>query len=437
MATSSSSSSRCQITALVDINSAFASMEETFDPSLKDVGLGVLSSNDGCLIARSSKLKALGVPMGEPAFRLRHLVESGQIILKSSNYELYSDLSMRFECALQSIVGFQNTYRYSIDEFFVDLTEFADCDLQELGFTIKERVRKWTGLPIGIGISNNKVLAKLAQAASKKFSATKGVVDLTSHERQQRLMKITPVSEVWGVGRKISARLKSAGIETAHDLASANRRWIRKNFSVVLERVVAELNGELALPLEEEYTGNKNQIMCSRSFGNLVTSKNELHAALASFISRAVEKLREQGKFASEGLVFIRTDPFKSDLPQYSRSFRIAVPSPTNDTRLWLAQLPSAIEAIFIEGYQFKKAGFCLVDISDGQHYQGDLLALQPSVPDEAPMMSVVDAINSRYGRNTLRSAATDLGVKWQMKQESVSPRYTTRWNEIMTVQCK
>lgn len=420
------------VIALCDANSFYCSCEQVFNPSLLGKALGVLSNNDGCIVARTPQLKALGVAMGTPAFKVRDQVARGEIILKSSNYALYGDMSSRFMSVLEQ---FSPTLEvYSIDEAFVDLAGFPPQSLHNRGMAMKQRVFQWTGLPIGVGISTTKTLAKLANYAAKKFPATGGVVDLTSPLRQQRLMAITPVGEVWGVGRRIGKRLEAAGIVTAAQLANANRQWIRKQFSVVLERTVCELQGESCIPWEAGGAANKHQIMCSRSFGQRVTTRQALHAALASFICRACEKLRKQNQYAREAIVFIRTDPFKDNLPQTGRSIKLMAPSPTSDSSIWLQQLTSALDVLFQEGYEYKKAGFALMDLCSGQGFQGDLLTTV-SVPENTRMMTVLDAINQRFGSQALRPASVGFQAQqWHMNQQVLSPSYTTQWPEIMTV---
>ncbi|USE38716.1 Y-family DNA polymerase [Endozoicomonas sp. SCSIO W0465] len=423
------------IIALCDANSFYCSCEQVFNPLLLGKALGVLSNNDGCIVARTPQLKALGVAMGTPAFKVREQVERGEIILKSSNYALYGDMSSRFMSVLEQFSPKLEVY--SIDEAFVDLSGFPVEILQERGMAMKQRVFQWTGLPIGIGISTTKTLAKLANYAAKKYPATAGVVDLTSPVRQRRLMEITPVGEVWGVGRRIGKRLEASGIKTAAQLADANRQWIRKQFSIVLERTVCELQGENCLPWEESGAANKHQIMCSRSFGQRVTTKQALHAALASFICRACEKLRKQQQYAREAIVFVRTDPFKENLPQTGRSLKLMAPSPTSDSSVWLRQLTPALDVLFQEGYEYKKAGFALMDLCSSQGFQGDLLAAA-SLPENTKMMSVLDAINQRFGSQALRPASVGfVPQQWHMNQQALSPCYTTQWQDIIHVRVR
>ncbi|WP_299730062.1 Y-family DNA polymerase [uncultured Endozoicomonas sp.] len=420
------------VIALCDANSFYCSCEQVFNPALLNKALGVLSNNDGCIVARTPQLKVLGVAMGTPAFKVREQVARGEIILRSSNYALYGDMSSRFMSVLEQFTPTLEVY--SIDEAFADLSGFPPEQLESIGQEMKQRVFRWTGLPIGVGISTTKTLAKLANYAAKKYPATGGAVDLTNPERQKRLMAITPVGEVWGVGRRIGRKLEAHGIHTAGQLANSNRQWIKKQFSVVLERTVCELQGESCLPWEEGGVVNKHQILCSRSFGKRVTTKQELHAALACYISHACEKLRNQKQFAREAIVFIRTDPFNQSLSQTGRSIRLQVPEPTSETGIWLRQLPAALDAMFCEGYEYKKAGFILMDLCKVQGFQGDLLNMD-ALPDNRPMMSVLDAINRRYGRQILRPASVGFEQQnWHMNQQLLSPGYTTHWQHIMGV---
>lgn len=419
------------VMALCDANSFYCSCEQVFNPALLGKALGVLSNNDGCIVARTPELKALGVAMGTPAFKVREQVLRGDIILQSSNYALYGDMSARFMSVLEQFSPRLEVY--SIDEAFVDLGGLPISDLHATGQTMRQRVRQWTGLPIGVGISNTKTLAKLANHAAKKYPATGGVVDLTSPARQRRLMEITPVEDVWGVGRRIGKRLQAAGINSAAQLADANRQWIKKQFSVVLERTVCELQGESCIAWEEGGLANKHQIMCSRSFGQRVTSRESLHAALATFICRACEKLRSQERFAGTAIAFVRTDPFKEELPQTSRSIRLMTPIPGSDTGIWLQQLPAALDVLFQEGYEYKKAGFALLDLCSAHNVQGDLLV--ETAINNTQMMTVLDAINQRFGRQTLRPASVGFAAqRWHMNQQTLSPAYTTSWREIMPV---
>ncbi len=422
-----------QVIALCDANSFYCSCESVFDPALRNVPLGVLSNNDGCIVARSQELKVLGVKMGTPAFKVRSLVEQGKIILKSSNYTLYGDMSARFMSVLEQFSP--DVDIYSIDEAFVDLSGFQTQELESIGREMRQRVQQWTGLSIGVGISTTKTLAKLANYAAKHYKATGGVVDLTSPERQKKLMAITPVEEVWGVGRRIGKRLITQGIDTAEKLADSDPKWIRRQFSVVLERTVRELRGEACTPEDETPGINKHQIICSRSFGRRVTEIHELHSALAAFVTRACEKLRGQNQFAREAVVFIRTDPFREE-PQYSQSIRLAVAIPTDDTRPWLSQIEPALDAIYIEGYGYKKAGFMLMDLTSSIGIQGDLW--DSAVAETSPMMSVLDQINQRFGSQTLKPASVGFEkMNWHMNQNNLSRNYTTQWQDVMDVYCR
>ena len=288
-------------------------------------------------------------------------MERGLIDIRSSNYPLYGDMSERFMSVLEHFTP--EVEIYSIDEAFLRFTGFPVSDWTQKGREIKEQVGRWTGLPIGVGISTTKVLAKLANYAAKHYPATGGVVDLTSPDRQKRLMQITPIEEVWGIGRKLSQRLKDQGITKAIDLANLEPSQVCKQYSVTEDRLVRELRGESCLPWNEETDGNKHTIMCSRSFGLPVSTEHEIHEAVATYVSRACEKMRRQGKTASKAQLFIRTDPFRNDAGQYHGSLVLEIPVASASTQIWLHEASRGLKRIFRSGYLYRKAGFVLLDI--------------------------------------------------------------------------
>lgn len=407
--------------------------------------MGVLSNNDGCVIARTRELKAMGVAMGTPFFQVRALMERRLINIRSSNYPLYGDMSERFLSVLEQFTP--EVEIYSIDEAFLRFDGFSITDWTELGQQIRARVRGWTGLPIGVGIATTKTLAKLANYAAKQYPATQGVVDLTNQARQRRLMALTPVSEVWGIGRRLARRLNDMQILSALDLAELEPAFVRRKFSVVEERLVRELRGESCRPWDEQSDGNKHTIMCSRSFGYPVSSKAEVGQAVAAFVSRACEKLRQQGKTASKAQLFIRTDPFRQQEGQYQGSIIIGLPIPTASTQSWLEQARNGLTQIFRQGYSYRKAGFLLLDIHGQQMVQQDLFAAkitanlsgQRTAFASKPIVAsdVMDAINQRFGRNSIWLAARGNGHgRWQMKQQYPSPRFTTCWDDVIRVRC-
>ena len=439
------------IIAHCDANSFYCSCHRVFEPSLLGQPLGVLSNNDGCVIARTPELKALGIAMGTPFFQVRSLMERGLIQIRSSNYPLYGDMSERFFSVLEQFTP--EVEIYSIDEAFLRFDGFSVSDWTDQGQQIRARVRRWTGLPIGVGIATTKTLAKLANYAAKHYPATNGVVDLTNPARQRRLMALTPVTEVWGIGRRLAQRLNNMQVLSALNLAELDPSFVRRKFSVVEERLVRELRGESCLPWDEQSDGNKHTIMCSRSFGYPVSTKREVGQALATFVSRGCEKMRQQGKTASKAQVFVRTDPFRQQEEQYQGSVIIGLPMPTASTQCWLEQARKGLAQIFRQGYSYRKAGFVLLDIHPQQNVQAgsQAAALQQSLQWDlfaAEMATnlcakrivtsdIMDTINNRFGRNTIWLAARGNGHgRWRMKQQYRSPRFTTCWDDVVGVRC-
>ncbi len=293
--------------ALVDVNNFYASCERLFRPDLKGRPIVVLSNNDGCVVARSAEAKALGIKMGVPYFQVRQFFEAMGGVRFSSNYALYSDMSQRVMSILEGMAPAVEVY--SIDEAFIELSERWAGDLVEYGRQVRERVLQWTGLTVGVGIGPTKTLAKLANNAAKKWPATGGVVDLRDEWRRTRLMAITPIEEVWGIGRRLAAKLEAQGIKTVAELVAADPKALRRRYGVVVERTVQELRGIPCAELEQEAQA-KQQIICSRSFGERITEFGPMREALAGYMERAAEKLRAEGQHCRHVTLFIRSSPF-------------------------------------------------------------------------------------------------------------------------------
>lgn len=416
--------------ALVDCNNFYASCERLFDPSLNGKPVVVLSNNDGCAVARSAEAKALGVPMGAPWFKLQDLAKQHGIIAKSSNYALYADISNRVVEVLRSFSPSLEVY--SIDESFLDLSGFSHLDLTEYGQQMRQRIRQWVGIPVGVGIASTKTLAKLANHYAKKREVFAGVCHLgaLSVAEQDQLFRETHIEEVWGVGRRLTERLNSLGIETVLELREADIQMIRKVFGVVLERTVRELRGTPCLALEE-IAPDKKQIICSRSFGYPITDLEQMNQALASYIGRAAKKLRAQGSAALTLSIWLDTNPFKS-VPQYNRSVTIPLPSPSDDT-LQLTRVGLwAMKRLYREGFEYKKCGCMLGEIQPKRLVQDSLF--ETPVRTNSKAIAALDAINAKFGRGTLKSASEGLDKPWRMKRGMVSPAYTTNWAELMRV---
>ncbi|ADZ91085.1 translesion error-prone DNA polymerase V subunit UmuC [Marinomonas mediterranea] len=417
--------------ALVDCNNFYASCEKLFRPDLKYKPVAVLSNNDGCIVARSKEVKALGIKMGVPVFKIRDEIEKHGIVCFSSNYALYADLSNRVMTLLEEEAP--RVEVYSIDEAFMDLSGIETAiDYEAFARRVKHKIDTWTGITVGIGIAPTKTLAKLANHAAKKYTATGGVVDLMNAERQRKLMALVEVGDVWGVGRRISEKLRALGIYTALDLADSDPKSLRSEFSVVLERTIRELNGVSCLELES-VAPTKKQIVCSRSFGNRITDKAELREAIAKYTTRAAEKLRGEKRLARVVQVFIRTGVFNPNDPRYSNSLSVELPNPTDDTRDLLEATDVLFRRIFKAGFRYAKAGVMLSDFYEHGTFQADLFRSNAQRDNAKHLMEVVDRIN-HSGLGNVFFAAQGTTPQWSMKRDHLSPAYTTRWEDLPRV---
>ncbi len=417
--------------ALVDCNNFYASCEKLFRPDLANTPVVVLSNNDGCVVARSKEAKALGIKMGIPIFKIQSQVRQYGIKVFSSNYSLYADMSDRVMRTLEDMAP--KVEIYSIDEAFLDLTGIQSAiSLVDFGQQIKHTIGRWIGIAVCVGIAPTKTLAKLANHAAKKYSATQGVVDLTDRNRQRKLLALTPVEDIWGVGRRLSARLQAMGIYTALDLADTSAKLIRQHFSVVLERTVRELNGEPCMELEQ-IPATKKQIICSRSFGARVTSRIQMRQAVCEHVTRAAEKLRKERQQAKLLSVFIRTSSYQKDSPQYSNALSAELTRPSDDTRDLIQLAIRLLDQLWRDGYQYAKAGVVLSDFYDIGTYQTGLFDKPSGHTNSRQLMQVVDAIN-HSGRGKVFFARQGIKKHWAMKREYLSPAYTTRWNGLIKV---
>ncbi len=380
--------------ALVDCNNFYASCEKLFRPDLRHTPVVVLSNNDGCVVARSKEAKALGIKMGVPVHKIQEQIQQHGVQVFSSNYALYGDISNRVMQTLEALAPAVEVY--SIDEAFLDLTGVANAvDLTEFGLQVRATIQQHIGMTVCVGIAPSKTLAKLANHAAKQYSATRGVVDLTDPVRQKKLLSLMPVNEVWGVGRKLSERLNAMGITTALALAEQNPKDIRQKFSVVLERTVRELNGESCLALED-ITPTKQQILCSRSFGQRVTRYTDMQEAISSYVARAAEKLRHEKQQCRLISVYVRTGLFNPNEPRYSNSASLRLDYPSDDTRVLLQAAGRLLQAIWKDGYRYAKAGITLSDFYDRGVMQPVLFTQQVISPNSARLMQVVDRINQQ-----------------------------------------
>ncbi|EPA9218973.1 Y-family DNA polymerase [Klebsiella pneumoniae] len=418
--------------ALVDVNSFYASCETIFRPDLQGRAVVVLSNNDGCIIARSAEAKKLGIKMGDPYFKCKDYFRQQGVVCFSSNYELYADMSHRVMTTLEEMCP--RVEIYSIDEAFCDLTGVRNCRvLEEFGRELKDTVYRNTRLPVGVGIAQTKTLAKLANHAAKTWKATGGVVDLSNVERQRKLMALLPVDEVWGVGRRISKKLEAMGIKTVLQLADTDIRFIRKHFNVVLERTVRELRGEPCLGLEE-FAPVKQEIVCSRSFGQRISTYEEMRQAICLYASRAAEKLRGEHQYCRFISAFVKTSPFALNEPYYGNSTSVKLLTPTQDSRDIITAATKCLDAIWRDGHRYQKAGVMLGDFYSQGVAQLNLFDDNAPRQNSEKLMEVLDHLNAKDGRGTLYFAGQGIQSAWQMKREMLSPRYTTRFSDLPVV---
>ncbi len=418
--------------ALVDCNNFYVSCERVFRPDLWDKPVAVLSNNDGCIISRSGEVKKLGIKMAVPVHQIEHLIKKHNIQLFSSNYALYADLSMRVMSVLEEFTPRLEVY--SIDEAFLDLTGIAEQNPTAYGQQIRKSIWRNTGLPVCVGIGPTKTLAKLANFAAKKWQKTEGVVDLTSPSHRNKLMHRVPVNEVWGIGSQTTKKLNRLGITSAWDLAHQPVDFIRSQFSVVIARTVRELNGSACLSLEE-VAPDKQQIICSRSFRNRITTRPVLAEALTDFCSRAAEKLRAQKSVTDSIGITIKTNPFNLNEPQYQRSANLKLNHATQDTRKIVSTAKYLLNQIFKTGYRYHH---CAVQLS---HIKAETAPRQMDIFDISTntknlnsqrLMNTLDQINLRYPDSTAL-ASRGFDKRWQFKVEKRSPHYTSCWTELVS----
>ncbi|MDY0398782.1 MAG: translesion error-prone DNA polymerase V subunit UmuC [Desulfuromonas thiophila] len=415
--------------ALIDCNNFYCSCERLFRPDLRRRPVAVLSNNDGCVVARSAEVKALGIAMGTPLFQIRHLVKQHDIVLFSSNYGLYADISARVMASLRAFSDHLEVY--SIDEAFVDLTA-AQADLASCGQAIREQLYRHVGVPVSVGIAPTKTLAKLANGAAKRFRQCHGVVDLSQPERQRRLLALTPLEEVWGVGRQLGPRLARLGIRTALQLAEMDVRFVRQRFSVVLERTVRELNGESCLELEEVPAPRK-QLVCSRSFGERIETYDELRQALSQLVCQAAARLRRQALKAGIVTLFIRTSPHDAQQPYYGNRASTSLGEASNDSRVLLPLALSLFDKLWREDLRYAKGGVQLEGLCPADQVQPGLFHRPQNEAKSQQLMQALDHLN-QSGRARVYFGAQRPEADWFMTRSLLSPAYTRSWDELPQV---
>lgn len=418
--------------ALIDCNNFFASCERIFKPQLNNKPIVVLSNNDGCVIARSNEAKALGIPMGAPAFEYKEIFEKNNVHVFSSNYELYGDISNR-------VMNIVSEYSpevevYSIDECFLYFKGFDEFfNLKEMGTEIRSKVLKWTGIPISIGFAPTKALAKAANKIAKKFpEQTNGVHIIDNEDLRIKALKWTKIEDVWGIGRQHAKRLKAIQINNALQFSQMDDSWVRKNMSVVGLRLKHDLMGKSSIPMEDIH--DKKQIAVTRSFEKMLSDLPNLSERISTFSTVIGEKLRKQNSHCNLITVFINSNYFRKDLKQHRAFFTIKTEFPTSSTFEINRLAQGVLKSIFKEGIQYKKAGVIVGGITPSSNFQMNIFIGEN--PKHQNLMKVIDSTNKRFG-GKIKFGNNDLKRRWKMKQEKLSPCYSTRFEDIITVNCK
>jgi DNA polymerase V len=416
--------------ALVDCNNFYVSCERVFNPRLRNKPVVVLSNNDGCVVARSNEAKKLGVPMGAPFFQYKELFQRHGVFVFSSNYTLYGQMSHR---VMQTLEQFSPELEiYSIDEAFLQFPQEASLDKKARH--IKQTIYQWTGIPISVGIAPTKTLAKVANRHAKHNPACEGTFILNDEQCRERILKDLEVQEVWGIGHQISALLHRNGIRSAWDLACADDQWIKKKLTVTGLRTVLELRGMSCLNLETAAPPRKS-IVCSRSFGREVFSETDLAEALSSYVAAASERLRKQNGLASYLEVFLNTNRFKEEA-YYSQTVHITLPIPSAYTPTLIQHAKAGLHKIYRSGLGYKKIGVMLGGIVSDQAVQQNLFVSNPGWQDakQRTLMQLMDKLNGKYGKETLKLGAQGVDPTWKMKRERCTHHFTTRWDSLLQI---
>lgn len=420
------------IYALVDCNNFFVSCLRVFRPDLENIPIVALSSNDGCVVARSNEARALGIPMGAPAFKWRDFFKKHKVFEFSGNFELYGDMSRRVTSILTTITP--RIELYSIDESFLDISQLPIDNYTDWAREVQATVKRWTGIPISIGIAPTKTLAKLASERGKRSTELDGVLDLYSNpDTRQTYLEQTKLEDVWGVGRRLSPRLRGEGIANAWQLSQMSRKHAQQIMGIQGRRMVSELGGLSCYSLER-FGKPQQSIAVTRTFGTDTSAAHVLESAIATFTTKAAFRLREGKQLAKTAGVFIATNRHKPGYVMRSKSVQFDLP--TADTGRIAGALMQQLASIFNPRASYHRAGVWLYNLAPQTNIQVDLLGvIDPKAHDKSQRsMAALDAINERYGKNTVHYAAEDLGALWQPRRQQAMPRFTTRWDEIPTV---
>ena len=416
--------------ALVDCNNFYASCERLFQPQLHNKPIVVLSNNDGCVIARSDEAKALGIEMGAPSFLIEPVLQQHNVCVFSSNYTLYGDLSDR---VMTTLSQFANQLEvYSIDEAFLDLTSFRHHSLTDYAQTIRNTVMQNTGIPVSIGLAPSKTLAKIANQLVKKSNKQLGVYCIDSMEKLQFALQQTPVKDIWGIGGQYTKLLTQHGFITAWDVSRAPEEWIRKNMSVVGQRMYHELKGTSCIAFED-MPPKKKMVCVARGFGKLLQEKHEVLEALANYTAMVAAKLRSEQLVANTIQIFVQTNAHRSKEPQYFRSLTIHLPVATNSTNELIRHARQGFETIYRPGYKYQKTGCTAMELAPAAEVQCGIFDTENRARN-SQLMKVVDLVNRSFGKNSVRFALQGFSNRWKLRQLKLSPCYTTRIEEVLTI---
>ena len=418
------------MTGLIDGNNFFVSCERVFDPSLIGKPVAVLSNNDGCCVSRSNEFKALGIAMGTPFFQLRPLISQYGLILRSSNYELYSDMSRRIISLLHRFAP--DVEQYSIDEAFIHLELPGNADYFQYGTELRKTILKWIGIPCGIGFAQTRTLAKIANHIGKKSDS--GVFVMPDDAR--KILAATPVEDVWGIGRKLAPQLKKSGISNALQLASQDVGAMSKKHSILLGKTILELRGINALE-EKDPEELSQSISCSRCFGNPVTDFEDLCESVAFYTATAAEKLRKEKQTAQGMSAYFVMYPEYSPYPLAGgiNQTTVIFDAPTDDTSKMMNTIRPKLKKIFHSGRRYKKSGMMFFGLESKENVQLDLFT-QNSANDNSELYKVIDQLNQKYGRGTIFSLGEGVKKPWKMKRDMLSQSYTTKWDQLLKVKC-
>ncbi|MFX5408056.1 DUF4113 domain-containing protein [Acinetobacter baumannii] len=421
---------------LIDVNNMYVSCERVFDPSLNDKPVIVLSNNDGCAVARSNEAKSLNIKMGVPLFQIKDIVQQHKVLVLSSNYAMYAEMSRRFHTILASYVTDEEVEPYSIDECFVDFTAYEkNFDLEKVGKQMRQQIWKWLGLPVCVGIGRSKTEAKIANHIAKKNPDFNSVCDLVNMDpcNKEYYFSLIDVSEVWGVGRKHAKKLQSMGINTVLDLACAEPREMQKKFSIVMARTIYELQGISCIEIEHT-PPSKKQIVASRSFGGRVTELTDLKEAISMYAQDACKRLRDEGLLCGCMIAFVQSNPFDPNVPFYNKSITGSFSEPTDCALDFVKAATRMVSHIYKEGIKYKKCGVVLTGLEPKSGHTYDLLTDFEHIEKKECLMQAMDDIHSKFGKKKIGVGPCFIPNRnWSMSRDKLS-RNPFRWDELILI---